>query len=115
MELFTTGAGLEVLMRWLHVFAGVIWIGVLYYFNFIQTPFFGTEARWPRQGPDDSRPRPERPLVVPLGSNVHVPFRLDHRRLPRHEPRHSADRRLHDQDPDRRPDGHVHVVPTSGS
>ncbi len=43
MELFTTGGGIEVLLRWMHVFAGVTWIGVLYYFNFIQTPFFGSE------------------------------------------------------------------------
>ena len=43
MELFTTGGGIEVMLRWLHVFAGVTWIGVLYYFNFIQTPFFGSE------------------------------------------------------------------------
>jgi len=33
----------ELLLRWLHYFAGVTWIGVLYYFNFIQTPFFGSE------------------------------------------------------------------------
>ena len=26
------------LVVWLHVFAGVIWIGLLYYFNFIQAP-----------------------------------------------------------------------------
>lgn len=26
------------LMVWLHVFAGVIWIGLLYYFNFVQVP-----------------------------------------------------------------------------
>ena len=26
------------LVVWLHVFAGVIWIGLLYYFNFIQVP-----------------------------------------------------------------------------
>lgn len=26
------------LMVWLHVFFGVIWIGLLYYFNFVQTP-----------------------------------------------------------------------------
>ena len=33
------------LLRWLHFFAGVIWIGLLYYFNFVQTPFFAeTEA-----------------------------------------------------------------------
>src|SRR4029078_6432395 len=25
-------------MRWLHVTAGVMWIGLLYYFNFVQTP-----------------------------------------------------------------------------
>jgi uncharacterized membrane protein len=24
--------------RWLHVFTGVLWIGLLYYFNFVQTP-----------------------------------------------------------------------------
>ena len=33
----------EFLLRWIHFLAGVTWIGVLYYFNFIQTPFFGTE------------------------------------------------------------------------
>jgi len=30
-------------LRWIHFLAGITWIGVLYYFNFIQTPFFGTE------------------------------------------------------------------------
>jgi uncharacterized membrane protein len=33
----------EFLLRWAHFMAGITWIGVLYYFNFIQTPFFGTE------------------------------------------------------------------------
>ena len=33
----------EFLFRYLHFLAGITWIGVLYYFNFIQTPFFGTE------------------------------------------------------------------------
>ena len=33
----------EFLLRWIHYLAGITWIGVLYYFNFIQTPFFGTE------------------------------------------------------------------------
>jgi len=33
----------EFMFRWFHYLAGVTWIGVLYYFNFIQTPFFGTE------------------------------------------------------------------------
>jgi uncharacterized membrane protein len=26
------------LLRWLHVFFGITWIGLLYYFNFVQTP-----------------------------------------------------------------------------
>lgn len=42
MELLS-GTGFEVIFRWIHVLAGVTWIGVLYYFNFIQTPFFGSE------------------------------------------------------------------------
>jgi len=33
----------EFALRWFHFLAGVTWIGVLYYFNFIQTPFFGSE------------------------------------------------------------------------
>ena len=33
----------EFVLRWIHFGAGITWIGVLYYFNFIQTPFFGTE------------------------------------------------------------------------
>ncbi len=43
MEIITTMAGWEFLLRYTHFLAGVCWIGVLWYFNFIQTPFFGTE------------------------------------------------------------------------
>ena len=33
------------LLRWIHFMAGITWIGLLYYFNFVQTPFFAeTEA-----------------------------------------------------------------------
>jgi len=33
------------LLRWGHFLAGITWIGLLYYFNLVQTPFFGeTEA-----------------------------------------------------------------------
>lgn len=32
--------GLAHVLRWLHVFFGVIWIGLLYYFNFVQGAFF---------------------------------------------------------------------------
>ncbi len=42
MDIFSM-EGWNVLLRWFHVLAGITWIGVLYYFNFIQTPFFGTE------------------------------------------------------------------------
>ena len=32
-------------LRWIHFLAGIAWIGILYYFNFVQTPFFAeTEA-----------------------------------------------------------------------
>jgi len=32
-------------LRWIHLLAGVTWVGILYYFNFVQTPFFAeTEA-----------------------------------------------------------------------
>src|SRR5262245_21057681 len=34
--------------RWLHILAGITWIGLLYYFNFVQVPAFaayGDEAR----------------------------------------------------------------------
>jgi len=37
--LFTAKGG-EFILRWIHFLAGITWIGVLYYFNFIQTPFF---------------------------------------------------------------------------
>ena len=37
MEIFTKLGGI-VLSRWFHVLAGVTWIGLLYYFNFVQTP-----------------------------------------------------------------------------
>jgi len=28
------------LLRWFHLLSGITWIGLLYYFNFVQTPFF---------------------------------------------------------------------------
>jgi uncharacterized membrane protein len=48
MTLFSL-EGFLFLLRWIHLMAGIIWIGLLYYFNFVQTPFFatalGVEAR----------------------------------------------------------------------
>ena len=35
MELF-----LDFLMRWGHILFGITWIGLLYYFNFVQTEYF---------------------------------------------------------------------------
>ena len=31
---------LHFFLRWIHFLAGITWIGILYYFNFVQTPFF---------------------------------------------------------------------------
>ncbi len=31
--------GLEAIFRWMHVFAGIIWIGHLYFFNWVNGPF----------------------------------------------------------------------------
>jgi len=42
MELFSM-EGWYFLLRYMHFLAGITWIGILYYFNFIQTPFFGSE------------------------------------------------------------------------
>src|SRR5918999_4295763 len=34
--------GIEFLARYGHIISGVVWIGLLYYFNFAQTPAFAT-------------------------------------------------------------------------
>ena len=37
--------GWMLLLRWIHFLSGITWIGLLYYFNFVQVPFFAeTEA-----------------------------------------------------------------------
>ena len=36
-----SGDGWLFLLRWIHFLAGITWIGILYYFNFVQTPFVG--------------------------------------------------------------------------
>lgn len=41
MALFgAAGEGWLFFLRWFHFLAGITWIGMLYYFNFVQTPFF---------------------------------------------------------------------------
>ena len=45
-----TGLNAWSLVVWLHVFFGIIWIGLLYYFNFVQVPAVG-EALADEGGP----------------------------------------------------------------
>jgi uncharacterized membrane protein len=49
MTLFS-GEGWLFLLRWFHFLAGITWIGMLYYFNFVQTPFFATAEPPVRSG-----------------------------------------------------------------
>lgn len=48
LEIFDQDTGLPVLVRTLHVLAGITWIGLLYYFNVVQVPAlaaYGDEGR----------------------------------------------------------------------
>ncbi|MBI2198564.1 MAG: urate hydroxylase PuuD [Candidatus Rokubacteria bacterium] len=36
-----SGDGVMFLLRWIHFLSGITWIGLLYYFNFVQVPFVG--------------------------------------------------------------------------
>lgn len=49
MGLFS-GEGWLFLLRWFHLLAGITWIGLLYYFNFVQVPFFATAEPPVRSG-----------------------------------------------------------------
>lgn len=40
MSIVTTAMGWEMLLRWGHFLAGITWIGLLYYFNLVQTEYF---------------------------------------------------------------------------
>jgi uncharacterized membrane protein len=40
MEIFDSSEGFRFLFRWLHILVGILWIGLLYYFNFVQVPSF---------------------------------------------------------------------------
>ena len=51
MALFgAAGEGWLFFLRWFHFLAGITWIGMLYYFNFVQTPFFATAEPAVRTG-----------------------------------------------------------------
>ncbi|HEV8673660.1 MAG TPA: urate hydroxylase PuuD [Methylomirabilota bacterium] len=45
-----TGEGWLFLLRWFHFLAGITWIGILYYFNLVQTPFFAETEPAVRSG-----------------------------------------------------------------
>ena len=47
MEIFSQEGGV-ILSRWAHYLAGVTWIGLLYYFNFVQVPSFAQFEAAPR-------------------------------------------------------------------
>jgi uncharacterized membrane protein len=47
VEILTRSGGI-ILSRWAHYLAGVTWIGLLYYFNFVQTPSFAQFEAGPR-------------------------------------------------------------------
>lgn len=40
MEIFDSSEGWRFVFRWLHILVGILWIGLLYYFNFVQVPSF---------------------------------------------------------------------------
>lgn len=42
IDIFSREPGLTFLVRWAHVIVGITWIGLLYYFNFVQVPSFAT-------------------------------------------------------------------------
>lgn len=52
-----TPSGLEMFYRFIHYFAGVIWIGMLYYFNFVQ-------AEWFKELDADEKIKPSRGVAV---------------------------------------------------
>mgnify|MGYP003958734549 CR=1 FL=1 len=66
MDIITTGAGIEMLMRWGHFVAGIAWIGLLYYFNFVQTEYF-KEAETSAKSDAVKKISPSGIMVVSLG------------------------------------------------
>ena len=54
--------------RWLHVLSGVMWIGILWYFNFVQTPVDAEDpGRAEARGQQGHRAHGA--VLVPLGSD----------------------------------------------
>jgi uncharacterized membrane protein len=53
-----TESGFLFLLRWIHFLAGITWIGLLYYLNFAQTPFFAETDAPVRSGASGLRENP---------------------------------------------------------
>ncbi len=74
--------GLDALFRWLHVFVGIIWIGHLYFFNFVNGPTqaklerpqrkrsFPSSCREPSTGSVGERPGPGSPGFCSFSSSI---------------------------------------------
>jgi uncharacterized membrane protein len=52
-----TSAIVQLLLRWFHIFAGIVWIGHLYFFNFVNVPFQGVLEK-------ELKPRVNPPLIL---------------------------------------------------
>ena len=55
-----TGDLLNGVLQWLHVFFGITWIGLLYYFNFVQIPTMPTVPAELKPGVSANISRPRR-------------------------------------------------------
>ena len=60
----------EAVLRWLHVFFGITWIGLLYYFNFVQIPVMPIIPAELKPGRVEIY-RAQGPVLFPLGRGVH--------------------------------------------
>ena len=50
-------ATLQLLVRWFHIFFGIVWIGHLYFFNFVNVPFQGALEK-------ELKPKVNPPLIL---------------------------------------------------
>jgi uncharacterized membrane protein len=57
MALDDVYSNLAFLLRWIHVMAGITWIGLLYFFNFVNVPFQGVLEK-------ELKPRVNPPLLL---------------------------------------------------
>ena len=64
------------LFRWIHIFFGVLWIGLLYYFNFVQIPSMPKIPGRAEAG-DQQGHRAGSAVLLPLGGGVHGALRPD--------------------------------------